>query len=333
MKYLNTVLLFLALSFFCFACTAPNREKKKSELENWLQDNGKIKVLATTSIVADLVSVIGKERIDLITLIYGEVDPHTYELLKGDGEKLQYAELIFASGLGLEHGASLQRHLQLHSNTVFLGNEIQKNYPELIITKDKQIDPHLWMDVSLWSKGIDSIVAALSFLDPASKEQFEKNAVVARALFEKIDQEILAKMQSIPEKKRFLVTSHDAFNYFTKRYLATLQETETNTWEKRCIAPEGLAPEGQLSVADIQAVIRQIKEYDIHMLFPESNVGKDSLKKIVYACREKGMDVAMSSESLYADAMGPQSGPAGTYLGMMQHDAIVILNGWTGSNE
>ena len=99
---------------------------------------------------------------------------------------------------------------------------------------------------------------------------------------------IKSRMQAIPSEKRFLVTSHDAFNYFTRAYLASEDELETDSWQKRFAAPEGLAPESQLSPSDIQHIIGHLHKYNINVLFPESNVSKDSIRKILQARKCKG---------------------------------------------
>jgi manganese/zinc/iron transport system substrate-binding protein len=141
-------------------------------------------------------------------------------------------------------------------------------------------------------------------------------------------EQIYDVLQKIPEQKRFLVTSHDAFNYFTRAYLATPNEKTQAEWQMRVEAPEGLAPEGQLSTADIQKIIDHLIEYKIQIVFPESNVSRDSLKKIVHACAQKGLVVKISSGVLYGDAMGAPQSDADTYLKMIKHDADVLIKAW-----
>ncbi|HSX13114.1 MAG TPA: zinc ABC transporter substrate-binding protein, partial [Chlamydiales bacterium] len=116
-----------------FGCSKSSSKPQASEFESWMQANGKIKILCTTAMIDDLVGQIGKSRIDHLTLIVGEIDPHSYELVKGDDEKLSYAHLVFCNGLGLEHGASLRSWLEAQPNVVALGNEIQKICPEEIL--------------------------------------------------------------------------------------------------------------------------------------------------------------------------------------------------------
>ena len=95
----------------------------ESPLHRWMQDNGKVKILSTTAMIDDLVGQIGGDRVDHLVLITGEMDPHSYEMVKGDEEKFSCASLIFFNGLGFEHGASLRAQLQNHPHAIALGND------------------------------------------------------------------------------------------------------------------------------------------------------------------------------------------------------------------
>jgi manganese/zinc/iron transport system substrate-binding protein len=307
-------------------CSGSNEHVRN--FEAWMQPNGKIKVLSTTAMIDDLVGQVGGERVDRLSLIVGEVDPHSYELIKGDDEKLAFATVIFTNGLGLEHGASLRARLQKRSAVVALGDELQKRYPELILHAGKAIDPHIWMDISLWMKTVDPIVETLTLADPEGKEVYERNGEALKAQMQQAHEQMLEQMHKIPASKRFLVTSHDAFNYFARAYLAESNETSQAEWQKRFAAPEGLAPDGQLSVADIQNIIKHLAQYKIEVIFPESNVSKDSLRKIVNACASKGLKVILSQSVLYADSMGSLDSGAGTYLKMIEHNVKVLQDAW-----
>lgn len=312
---MRLVSLFLCTLLF-FGCG----KKEKSALDHWMNDNGKVKVLSTTAIVDDLVGRIGGEAIDHIALVNGQLDPHSYELVKGDDEKFNYAQIIFYNGLGLEHGASLQYRLMNHTNAVSLGDAILEKKPDSVVHVDGTKDPHIWMDISLWAESIDAIVKNLSDLDPDHAALFEQNGEAFRKSMLEKHEHILNLLQTVPQEKRFLVTSHDAFNYFTRSYLSNNEDN----WEERFAAPEGLSPEGQLSTAHISDIINHLLFYQIHVVFPESNVSRDSLKKIVEACREKGLTVKISNESLYGDALGPNN----SYLEMMEYNARVLIKEW-----
>lgn len=310
--------------FFLFLILLFSGCGAKSNYAQWMQSNGKIKVLSTTAMIDDLVKQIGGEFVDGITLIKGELDPHSYQLVKGDDEKLTFADIIFYNGLGLEHGPSLQKALEKNPKAWGLGNKIQEKNPELILTYKGQVDPHIWMDVSMWSRTVPYIVEALSEKDPSHANIFRQNGEILVQKMDKLHREIREEMQSIPSSQRFLVTSHDAFNYFARAYLSEEEELKDNSWQKRFAAPEGLAPESQLSTADIQAIIDYVQQHSIRMLFPESNISKDSIRKIVAAGKEKEIYLKIADEFLYADAIGAPGSDGDSYLKMIDHNGRVI---------
>lgn len=316
LNYLKRYNFFIFL-LFLLSCTP----ERNHPLKRWLNPNGKLKVLSTTAMIGDIVRQVGGSYIDEWTLIQGELDPHSYQLVKGDDEKFANASLIFYNGLGLEHGPSLQYALQNSTKAVSLGNCIAKMNPTLILYVNGKEDPHIWMDVNIWSRTIPWIVKALEEKDPENAPHYRKNGEALIEKFRQIDQEILATVTSIPPEKRYLVTSHDAFNYFARAYLATEEEKKNNSWHERFQAPEGLAPESQLSTTDIQAIIDHVKRHHIHLLFTESNISHDSIQKIFYAGKEKGLELKIASPPLYGDAMGPAGSPTGTYEGMMLYNA------------
>lgn len=320
------------ICFFCYligifimtGCSSDHHQKRQAHFQEWIENNGKVKVLSTTAIIDDLVKQIGGEYVDTMALIQGELDPHSYQLVKGDDEKLSFAQLIFYNGLGLEHGPSLQHYLLKNLNAVPLGDWVERQQSGLIIYVHGQKDPHIWMDISLWAKTVPFIVQALSRQDPAHAADYQSNGQRLQAEMKKTHQQVKEMMHQVPIDKRYLVTSHDAFNYFARAYLSEEKEIESGEWEKRFAAPEGLAPESQLSATDIKAIIEHLKRYQIHLIFPESNVSRDSIRKIVHAGKEQGLDVQIACCALYGDAMGQQGSEGDSYLKMMLYNARTL---------
>lgn len=315
---MNKLLIFL-LIILC-ACSSHNNDSTKS----WMESNDKLKILTTTAMIKDLIEGVANGHVNVLTLIKGELDPHSYQLVKGDDEKLKMADLIFANGLGLEHGASLQHYLQSSPKVIELGDLIFRDHPHFAIFESGQVDPHIWMDIELWSLAVPYIVNVLSEHDPDHEDEYRTNGEKLMEQMIAQHQEVKRLIQEIPERKRFLVTSHDAFNYFTRAYLAEKGEVEHNLWQKRFAAPEGLAPDSQLNPYDIQLIIDHLSQHNIRVLFPESNVSRDSIKKIVSAGKEKGLDVVIANDYLYGDAMGRPGSDGDTYLKMIMHNALAI---------
>lgn len=319
MNILKSLTLLILPLFFLTSCGDLSNHSKTRQ--QWMESNQKIKVLSTTAMIDDLVKQIGGNNVDSYVLIKGELDPHSYQIVKGDDELLATASVIFYNGLGLEHGPSLQNYLFNQKKAVPLGNLIMKHNPELILSVLGTTDPHIWMDISLWSYTIPYIVNALSAQDPTHADIYRDNG-------EKLMNEMLAthkkiknELREIPQEKRYLVTSHDAFNYFTRAYLADPNDKE---WRNRFASPEGLAPESQISAYNIHEILQHLEKFHVNVIFPESNISRDSIKKIVDAAKERGIDVKIADVYLYADAMGKPGSDGDTYLKMIQHNAKTI---------
>ncbi len=324
-KVLGIVLSLLGI-IMMIGCSNEQRSKRQAEFQQWISDNGRLKVLSTTGMINDLVQRIGGEHVDALTLIQGELDPHSYQLVKGDDEKLMFAQLIFYNGLGLEHGPSLHQHLVDNSKAYALGDYIEKQNPSLVVYVNGQKDPHIWMDISIWSRAIPLIVDTLSQQDPSHAADFKLSGSKLQKEMADVHEEVKQIMQQVPSHKRYLVTSHDAFNYFARAYLSEGNEQETGEWSKRFAAPEGLAPESQLSVTDIKAIIDYLKLHQVALVFPETNVSRDSIRKIIQAGQEQGLQVQMACCPLYGDAMGKPGSEGDSYLKMIKYNAKTLAD-------
>lgn len=309
-KNIFSIGLVVALLISC------SQKNSSSQLSEWMQNNGRIKVLSTIAQIDDLITAVGGERVDALLLIKGELDPHSYELVKGDGEKLSRADLVFYNGLGLEHGASLSVLLRSSPNSVALGEEILSACPEKIIYKEGVSDPHLWMDLSLWERAIPSILEKFIEKDPAGEMYYRERADQLTAKMKNTHFYIKDLLHRVPSEKRYLVTSHDAFHYFTREYLADPGEVD---WAERFAAPEGLAPDGQLNSIDIQNIINFLRLHKISILFPESNVSRDSIAKIISSGNEAGLKLKLCRQPLYGDSLCGFS-----YMEAMKRNAEVI---------
>ncbi len=316
--------IILAALFSLCLISCERVDERAKQNHEWMTAEGKIKVLSTTAMINDLVKHIAKDKASTATLIQGNLDPHSYQLVKGDDEKLKNADVIFYNGLGLEHGASLQHSLESNLKAIPLGNLIQKRFPDKIYYVQNQIDPHIWMDLSLFSTSIPDIVEKLSNSDPKNKQFYQENGEKLTKELAEVHNNIKTKLHEIPADKRYLVTSHDAFNYFARAYLAEPGEVQDGSWEIRFQAPEGLAPDSQLSSKDIQHILDHLAKYKINVIFPESNVSQDSIQKIINAGQKKGLTVRIATDPLYGDAMGPPGSPGETYPKMIEHNAETI---------
>ncbi len=298
---------FASILFFLSNCSGGISSKEPSK--------DQIKVVSTIAQIGDLVTEIGGQNVQSLVLVKGDLNPHTYELVKGDDEKIQGADLVFYNGLGLEHGASVAAMIASHPNATALGDSIQKRHPDKILWKGQVQDPHIWMDISLWQEAVDPIAEQLALLDPAGSDMYRTRAKALKEKMQSVDEQVFETLHQIPSNKRYLVTSHDAFRYFARRYLA---EKGEKNWEERFQAPEGLSPDAQLNPADLRRIVDHLDHYRIETLFPESNVSRDSIRKLVDAGKKMGLRLKICQDALYGDSF------RGSYLEAMKHNAVSI---------
>lgn len=316
---MSTIFCFL-LCLCLWSC-----QSSPSKAEQWKgSSDAKIKVLCTTPIIDDLVARIGGERIHHLSLMEPSMDPHSYELVKGDDEKFSMAQIVFYNGLGLEHSGSLITQLKSHAHAVAIGEAIREQDATLILEEQGQIDPHIWLDVSIWTRGIDPIVFHLSALDPEGADHYLARGTQVREELGKLDLHIQESLDAIPSEKKYLVTSHDAFNYFARRYLHS-----NENWKTRFCAPEGLAPDGQLGFIDLERVIAHVEKNSIRTVFPEANVSQDSLHKIIDICKGKNQSIELSAKNLFSDTLSDTPHHIFTYDEMMLHNAAVLCEYWS----
>lgn len=317
---MKAIYIILSVLFFLVGCSNNNLQERRSNVKTFLEEEERLKVLTTTEMIGDLVRQIGGNKVVTLSVITKDLDPHSYELVKGDDELLYTSDLIFSNGLGLEHGASLASFLKKSKKNIFLGDHLCKYFSERLLYVDGVIDPHVWMDISLWAELIDPIIKGLSESLPDHAKYFEDNGKVLKTKMLVEHQNLQKLMQGIPKDNRYLVTSHDSFNYFTRSYL---KEDENEDWQERFMAPEGLSPEMQLSIVDIQKIVDHLDKHKINVIFAESGVNQDSIRKVLQAAKLKNLSVRISEEPLYADSMMETDSEI-PYLEMMRYNARIL---------
>ena len=306
--------------FLCIALCVSCQELVKihTKTKAWMADDGKMKVVCTTAFVGSLVRSVGGDAVDVLDLISGPNDPHSYQLVKGDEEKFRRADVVFCSGLGLEAGSTVRKILRVYK-ACSIGDEVAKSSKEAVIT-DSVVDPHIWMDVSLWVQGTTVIEKRLSEARPELAPAFHKNALAMQSRLMQLHEKMRAKLFSLPPEKRYLVTTHDAFQYFCRAYLSSSQEQHDGSWRQRCMAPEGLSPESQMSTHDLRATVAYVHEHGIRRICVEHGMNQDSVLKVIEVCKAEGDDVCVSRNSVFSDTMGLR-----TYEETMEHNANTVF--------
>ena len=267
---------------------------------------------ATVGMVADIVRQIGGEHVTVTQICGPGVDPHLYKATRDDVQELSSADIIFYSGLMLEGKLSDTLIKMARKRPVVAVTEV---IDESILLEPEEMeghyDPHVWMDVSAWSKCVEAVTGALSEFDPSHADQYQQNA---KSLLEKLNalhEYGLKAIGSIPKSSRVLVTSHDAFNYLGRAYGLDVQGVQ------------GISTESEAGLQRVNELVDMLVTKDVRAVFIESSVPRKSIDALVEGARAKGHEVVIGGE-LFSDAMGEDGTYEGTYIGMLDHNITTV---------
>jgi manganese/zinc/iron transport system substrate-binding protein len=286
-----------------------------SNCKNKKEDNGKLNIVTTTSMITDLVKNIGGDSINIQGLMGSGVDPHLYKASEGDVSKLVNADIIFYNGLHLE-GKLVEVFDKMGSATktpIALANQLDET---TLIGSDyfaSNYDPHVWFDIDYFKQFAEKVAIVLSEKDPKNKAVFEANKVSYISKLERLQNNVKSIIETLPKDKRILVTAHDAFNYFGKAYGFEV------------VGLQGLSTATEAGVQDVQQLAAFIIEKKIKAVFVESSVPKRTIEALQAAVKSKGHDVEIGG-TLYSDALGNAGTVEGTYIGMFAYNVNTIVN-------
>jgi manganese/zinc/iron transport system substrate-binding protein len=318
MKKQNFVKWALILSVLTLGSCGDKESNQVWESSTPFEAGGKLKIAATTTMVQDLVGVIGGDEVEIYGLMGEGVDPHSYTERPSDRTALKSADVVFYSGLHLEE--KQQDNLERLKTSHAVTGAMEKS--DLIVPEEKYsnyVDPHVWGDPMLWAKAIPVVVDALVAKDPKNSEKYTQRGAAYLAQLIELDKWARERLSEIPADRRALVTSHDAFMYYSRAF----------DFEVRAI--DGLAPGDKGGPKKVQNLITFIKEKQLKMIFPESAANSKGISAIA-----KDAGVAVSKHELFADATGKrgemetvngESYDLGSYIGMMKHNVNAIVEG------
>ena len=275
-----------------------------------------IPVVATFSILGDMVARIGGDRVAVTTLVGANGDAHVYHPTPADARAVSQARILVFNGLAFE--GWLDRLVEASGFggvRVVATDGIQPIRLEDAAAEKADgdgergggaFDPHAWQNLANAVIYVDNITAALAKADPANASTYYGNRGVYVAEIEALASDIRRAVERLPEHRRTIVTAHDAFGYFSEAY------------GLRFVAPSGVSTESAPSAADVAALIRQIRDEGIKAVFVESITDQRLLEQIA---DETGASIG---GTLYSDALSGPDGPASTYLDMMRHNVGML---------
>ncbi len=275
-----------------------------------------LRIVATTGMLADLVRGVAGADARVEPLIAPGVDPHLYKPTRSDLATLLKADIVVANGLHLEGRMteSLERAGKSGRTVLEIGPLVPANRL-LTATEDggrTEPDPHLWMDPRLWSETVTGIAEAMAADDPGNAKRYEVNAKAHRQSLLDLDAWSAERLATVPAERRVLVTAHDAFEYFGRRYGFEV------------VGIQGISTESEAGVRDIERIVDLLVERRIPAVFVESTVPPRQVQALVAGARARGHQVTVGGE-LFSDAMGPVGTYEGTYPGMIDHNITTIV--------
>jgi manganese/zinc/iron transport system substrate-binding protein len=306
-------LAIVASGILLAGCRAPGPE---SEAHTGVA----LRVVATTTIVADLVRAVGAERVAVEALMGPGVDPHLYKPTAGDVRRMSEARAIFLSGLHLEGkmGEVFEAVGRRGIRAVPVGECVPEEDRLQVQGFGGLYDPHVWFDVSLWRHAVDCVRTALVEMDPLGRERYEARATSYVAELEALDSWVRREVRRVPEGQRVLVTAHDAFSYFGRAYGFEV------------LGLLGVSTAAEAGAADVQALAATIADRRIPAVFIETSVPPRYVRALQEAVAARGFEVAIGG-SLYSDSLGDPGGPAARYPGTVRANVETIVDGLTGS--
>jgi manganese/zinc/iron transport system substrate-binding protein len=269
-------------------------------------------IVCSTSIIYDTVINLISNEAEVISIMGPGIDPHLYKASSGDAYNIDKADIIFYNGLHLEGKmADIFESIKKTNKSIYAISDAIPEYLLLSTEYDNLYDPHIWHDVILWKKVTEYISAILIEKYPNKKVFIEKNKDSYLEKLDELDFFIKNKLSEIKYSK-ILITSHDAFSYFSKRYGI------------QSYSVQGISTDAEASINDTEKILKILNENDIPTIFIEQTVCQNYLKNIQSIMELQGKKINIG-EKLYSDALGEKGG--NSYIQMIKDNVIAITAG------
>ncbi|WP_281417516.1 metal ABC transporter solute-binding protein, Zn/Mn family [Lentibacillus saliphilus] len=310
MKKIVMGMVFILFVFGLTACSDTDDSTASNDGE------GKIHIVTTIAQIAEPISVIGGDFVEVDSLMGPGVDPHLYQPTQGDIKKLNEADVVLYGGLNLE-GNMIEAFERIGEQKPVVAVSEAISEDQLLLDEEGAIDPHVWFDITLWKTALTEATDALKSYAPDHEDTFEKNKEAYFAKLDELLDDATEKMTAIPDEQRVLVTAHDAFGYFGRAY------------DMDVVGLQGLSTEDEIGISDIDNTVDLLMEYEIPAVFIESSINENSIRAVIEGAEKNGLMVELGGE-LYSDAMGDADTEEGTYIGMYRHNVKTIYEALSG---
>jgi zinc/manganese transport system substrate-binding protein len=280
-------------------------------------DAAPLKVVASFTVLGDLAQQVGDDDVTVTTLVGADGDTHVFQPTPNDAKALKEADVIIINGLGFEGWMSrLIESSGTKAPVVTASQGIAKTLT--MAEKEEEghhdhhhhhgsTDPHAWQSLTNGRVYVKNIAAALQKADPANSQDYTDRAAKLDAELAALDAWVKKEIATVPEAKRRVITTHDAFGYFADAYQVTF------------LAPTGFSTDDEPSAKEMKTLIQHIQSGKTRALFLESMGNPNIIKQLA---AETG---AVVGPALYTDALSTENGPAATYQKMMQYNVTALV--------
>lgn len=274
-----------------------------------------LNIVTTTTMLGDLTSIIGGEKVAVTYLMGPGVDPHLYQASANDVTALQKADVVVYNGIHLEGKmgdvfGSLEKN---DKKIICIADGLDEN--SLLSSQDDASvhDPHIWFDVNNWKQAALYVKDQLSKIDADNKNVYQQNYDAYVLELEDLEKYIAERISEVSKEQRVLITAHDAFGYFGKAYDFDVKGLQ------------GISTDAEAGTSDISNLAEFIAEKQIKAIFIESSVPAKTVESLQAAVKNKGFNVAIGGE-LYSDSLGDKKSGHDSYIATFKANIDTIVD-------
>lgn len=274
--------------------------------------DGKVNIVATTTLLGELAQNIGGDKVVVTTLMKSGVDPHLYTPKPSDTVALQRADFVSYGGLNLEGKLVDVLKTVSKQKAYFNSGEVFDNLQDrLIKDEDGVIDPHIWFDVENWILVTNEFSKKLIDYDKLNEDYYTLRTNEYIEQLNLLKEWVITKVSELNIEKRILVTAHDAFQYYGRAYNFQVESIQ------------GISTDSEASINDINNLVNLVVEKDVKAIFIENSVPKKTIQAVITSAANKKHDVVIGGE-LFADSLG--NNEYNNYISVVKYNTSTIVD-------
>ena len=315
-KRILSLILIMASLVACSNKKDINNDDTRTKI-NTKEVTDKKAITVTTTFIADMVNELIGDKADIELIIPAGEDPHLYVAKPEDLKKLKDADLVLYHGLHFEG--------KMVDALEAVGYPITETFDKKDIGQMDEdgetiVDPHFWFDIDLYKEAFtntDNKLKELYKNDEKMQDLIDTNCKKYLAKLDDLNTYVVDRLNELPEDKRYLITPHDAFNYFSRKYDISV------------MAPQGVSTDSELSNKDLEDTASFIADKKIKAIFAESTTNPERMQKLADIVKSKGFEtkvVGGEGQELYSDSLSAKSGEADTYIKMYKHNIDLMVD-------